>query len=83
MYALSLKGLKIPADVSVIAYGDSEWCRFYPTPITSVCQPVEEMGRVAANLLLNRIEGKPLSQQKICLKSMLMRRASTANINKI
>ena len=83
LYALSLKGLKIPEDVSVIAYGDSEWCRFYPTPITSVCQPVEEMGRVAANLLLRRIEGESHSQQKICLKSMLMRRASTADINKI
>lgn len=83
LYALSLKGMKIPLDVSVIAYGDSEWCRFYPTPITSVCQPVEEMGRVAANLLLDRIEGNAQKQQRICLKSMLMRRASTSDINKI
>jgi DNA-binding LacI/PurR family transcriptional regulator len=81
LYALSLKNFKIPDDVSVVSYGDSNWCRFYPTPITSICQPVEEMGRVAANLLLERISGKAHVQERICLKSMLMRRASTTNIS--
>ena len=49
---------KIPNDVSVVSYGDSDWCRFYPTPITSMCQPVDEMGREAASILLERIKGK-------------------------
>ena len=45
---------KIPNDVSVVSYGDSDWCRFYPTPITSMCQPVDEMGREAASILLEK-----------------------------
>ena len=29
LYALNLKDFKIPNDVSVVSYGDSDWCRFY------------------------------------------------------
>lgn len=82
LYALNLKGFKVPNDVSVVSYGDSDWCRFYPTPITSVCQPIEEMGQKAASLLLDRINGSKDAQNNICLKSMLLRRASTASPTK-
>ena len=82
LYALSLKGLKIPQDMSVISYGDNDWCRFYPTPITSVCQPVEEMGRTAAQLLLDRIQEPTRDFSKVCLKSMLLNRASTDKPNR-
>ena len=81
LYALNLKGFKIPNDVSVVSYGDSNWCRFYPTPITSVCQPVEEMGRMAATMVLERINGSRDKVNNVCLKSMLLRRASTSSPN--
>ena len=80
LYALNLKDFKIPTDVSVVSYGDSDWCRFYPTPITSMCQLVDEMGREAASILLDRIKGKQGDPEKICLKSMLLRRASSSEI---
>ena len=80
LYALNLKDFKIPTDVSVVSYGDSDWCRFYPTPITSMCQPVDEMGREAASILLERIKGKQGDPEKICLKSMLLRRASSSEL---
>lgn len=80
LYALNLKNFKIPNDVSVVSYGDSDWCRFYPTPITSMCQPVDEMGREAASILLERIRGKQGDPEKICLKSMLLRRASSSEL---
>lgn len=80
LYALNLKDFKIPNDVSVVSYGDSDWCRFYPTPITSMCQPVDEMGREAASILLERIKGKKGDPEKICLKSMLLRRASSSEL---
>ena len=77
LYALSLKGCKVPDDVSVVSYGDSSWCRFYPTPITSIAQPVEEMGEMAAKMLLDQICAHTAPKQ-VCLKSMLMARASVA-----
>ena len=80
LYALNLKNFKIPNDISVVSYGDSDWCRFYPTPITSMCQPVDEMGREAASILLDRIKGNKGDPEKICLKSMLLRRASSSEL---
>lgn len=80
LYALNLKNFKIPNDISVVSYGDSDWCRFYPTPITSMCQPVDEMGREAASILMDRIKGKKGDTEKVCLKSMLLRRASSSEL---
>ena len=47
--------LQVPHDVSVVGFGDAEWMRAYPPPITAIDQPNYEVGRRAANLLLRRI----------------------------
>jgi LacI family transcriptional regulator len=56
LVALREKGLDVPGDVSVIGFGDAEWMRAYPPPITAVDQPNYQVGREAAGLLLRRIE---------------------------
>jgi len=61
-----------------LSYGDSNWCRFYPTPITSIAQPTEELGLMAAKTLVDRINGKKDPSERISLKSMLLRRASSS-----
>jgi LacI family transcriptional regulator len=53
--ALRERGLEVPRDVSVVGFGDAEWMRAYPPPITAVDQPNYEVGRRAATLLLRRI----------------------------
>ena len=78
LYALNLKQVKLAKDISIISYGDNPWCRFFPTPITAIVQPTEEMGRVAAKTLIERINGKTDAPIHHCLKSMLLRRASTS-----
>ena len=80
LYALNLKGIKVPDVISVVAYGDSKWGRFYPTPVTSLRQPVEEMGTIAARLLFERINGKTGDFEHICLEPMLLTRASTDEV---
>ncbi len=79
LYALNLKGVKVPEEMSVISYGDSDWCRFYPTPITALRQPVDEMGNRAATMIIDGIEHKGISHEVVCLESMLLKRASTAH----
>ena len=81
LYALNLKGIKIPGDISVLAYGDSHWGRFYPVPITSIRQPTEEMGEYAATILFERIHGKQEDFKNICLEPMLLPRVSTAAVS--
>ena len=53
--ALREHGLEVPGDVSVVGFGDAQWMRAYPPPITAIDQPNYEVGRRAANLLLRRI----------------------------
>ena len=51
-------GLRVPDDVALVGFDDSAVCRHTDPALTSVHQPVEEMGRVMADLLLARIAGR-------------------------
>jgi DNA-binding LacI/PurR family transcriptional regulator len=52
-------GLQIPRDVAVVGFDNIEFSQWTLPPLTTVRQPTEEMGRRAAEILFDRIEGKP------------------------
>jgi DNA-binding LacI/PurR family transcriptional regulator len=56
MKALQAQGLKVPADVSVIGFDDIAWASHAEPPLTTIRIQREEMGRLAANLLIRQIE---------------------------
>ncbi|MFD8984083.1 LacI family DNA-binding transcriptional regulator [Streptomyces sp. NPDC059564] len=76
---LRAAGRRIPQDVAVVGFGDSELARHLDPPLTSVRQPVEEMGRTMARLLLERIAGKPggPGERSVVLPAQLVVRASS------
>lgn len=49
------RGLRVGADLAVAGYDDVEWADLLDPPITTVAQPIAEMGRTAVRLLLDRI----------------------------
>ena len=53
--ALRDRGLRIPEDVAVIGFDDTEWASLLDPPLTVVSQPAYEMGSQAARMLLARI----------------------------
>jgi len=53
---LDESNLRIPHDISVVAFDDTEWLSIWRPPITCVDVAVDEMARLAADLLLKRIE---------------------------
>nr|WSX51746.1 LacI family transcriptional regulator [Streptomyces sp. NBC_00974] len=55
---LRAAGRRIPQDVALVGFDDSVLARHMDPPLTSVRQPVEEMGRTMARLLLARIAGE-------------------------
>ena len=57
MRALRERGLRIPDDVSVVGYDDVFLARYLTPTLTTVRQPLVEMGRAAADLLLARLDG--------------------------
>jgi LacI family transcriptional regulator len=53
--ALKDAGLRVPEDVSVVGFDDILSAAYYSPSLTTVCQPLAEMGKRGAQVLLNRI----------------------------
>jgi DNA-binding LacI/PurR family transcriptional regulator len=75
MRVLKERGRRIPSDVAVVGFEDSVVARQTEPPLTTVHQPVEEMGREMARLLLDRIRGDN-GAGSVILDTHLVRRAS-------
>ena len=55
LLALGQSGLKVPQDMSVVAFDDVEWMTMTSPPLTAVRQPVADMASSAAELVLRRL----------------------------
>lgn len=71
-------GLRIPEDVSVIGFDDIQSAAFHNPSLTTVRQPLREMGEAAARLLLERLTGEPPFPEMVTLETELVVRGSTA-----
>ena len=76
--ALREEGLRVPQDVSVIGFDDIPGAASYTPSLTTVQQPLHRMGDVAAQVLLERIEGKKEYPPDIAIEPELIVRESTA-----
>lgn len=76
--ALHEQGLRVPQDISVIGFDDIPGAAFHFPSLTTVRQPLNRMGEVAAQTLLERIEGKLDYPSDIAIEPELVVRESTA-----
>ena len=78
--ALREGGRSIPQDVSVVGFDDIQSAAFQNPALTTVRQPLREMGMLAAETLLRRIAAPPEAEypKEIVVQPELVRRASTA-----
>lgn len=76
--AIYERGLSIPGDISVIGFDDVPSAQWMTPPLTTIRQPLKEMGRVAINILLKLIAGEELETPRVELASSLITRASCA-----
>ena len=53
--ALAKAGLRVPENCSVVGFDDVAACSLYTPPLTTVRQPMEAMGAMAANLVVEGI----------------------------
>ena len=75
--ALQEAGLRVPEDVSVIGFDDIREAGFYTPSLTTVRQPLGQMGEMAAEVLLDRIENLAEFRAQILLEPLLVVREST------
>jgi DNA-binding LacI/PurR family transcriptional regulator len=76
MRVLKESGRNIPADVAVIGFDDSAIARHADPPLTTVHQPVGEMGKEMARLLVARIHGVEVPHPVAILDTRLVVRES-------
>jgi LacI family transcriptional regulator len=69
-------GLRVPEDVSVIGFDDVNSAAYQNPSLTTIRQPWEKMAQIAAETLLNRLQGKPVSKE-ILVEPELVVREST------
>jgi DNA-binding LacI/PurR family transcriptional regulator len=70
-------GMRVPLDISVIGFDDIQGAAYSNPSLTTVRQPLAEMGRIAAKALLERIEGKKDGPREIAIEPSLIVRQST------
>jgi DNA-binding LacI/PurR family transcriptional regulator len=70
--------LRVPQDVSIVGYDDTPVCELATPPLTSVRQPAQEMGRVAAESLLELIGGRTVGDNSKNLEPHLVVRSSSS-----
>ena len=78
MRAFQEAGLRVPQDISVIGFDDIQGAAFSNPGLTTVRQPLADMGRLAAQTLLSRIEGATDCPAEIPIEPELVVRQSTA-----
>ena len=75
--ALHDANLRVPQDVSVIGFDDIQPAAYTLPRLTTISQPLMEMGREATQILLNRIYGTSVAREEVTFEPRLVVREST------
>jgi DNA-binding LacI/PurR family transcriptional regulator len=73
-------GLSVPKDISVVGFDDIQLAAYISPSLTTVRQPLREMGALAASTLLRRIQGEQVSEETLVQPEFVVRE-STACIS--
>jgi DNA-binding LacI/PurR family transcriptional regulator len=77
MAAIRRAGLRVPQDIAVVGYDDSALALFSDPPLSSVRQPIEEMGREMARSILAQLGTSRQVPRSVVLATELVVRGSS------
>lgn len=75
--AANAAGIAVGRDLAVTGYDDSAMAQFLHPPLTSVRQPITEVGRAIVRLLLGRLSPEPAAPEGVLLRPSLIVRPSS------
>jgi LacI family transcriptional regulator len=78
MEAARERNLRVPEDISVVGFDDQVPARWAVPPLTTIRQPMADMGRVALRLAARLAAGESLDTNRVELATELVLRESTA-----
>jgi DNA-binding LacI/PurR family transcriptional regulator len=77
-------GLKIPDDIALAGFDNMDFASYLSVPLTSVSQSFYDMGKVATEILLDKIEGRTKEIKEIILPvELIVRQSTSGNKNKV
>ena len=79
LQAIREAGLKVPQDVCVVGFDDVPLASHTEPPLTTVHQPMRQMGATSARLLIAHFEGTPLPTAPTVIPTELIVRGSTGS----
>lgn len=74
-------GLRVPDDISIVGFDDIESAAFHNPSLTTIRQPLAQMGTAAARILLQRIRGQASFPDMVPITPEIVIRESTAPPN--
>ena len=78
--AARTRGVRVPQDLSVVGFDDTEVARVSSPPLTTVAQPLRRMGTVALRTALRVAAGEHIDSHHVELATGLVVRESTAPV---
>lgn len=76
--ALYEEGINVPEDISLISFDDIEAAEFLNPPLSTVKIHAEEMGKMAAKLLWDRLNGRNISTRVVLDTELIIRKSCQA-----
>jgi LacI family transcriptional regulator len=71
------RGIKVPGELAIVGYDDIEYAAAAAIPLTSVRQPREQLGRAAAQLLIEEVDDPLHRHRQVVFQPDLVIRASS------
>lgn len=76
MAAITQAGLRVPEDIAVVGFDNTELAEMITPPLTTIAQPSRDIGRKAFSLLMAKIEQPDSAAERIILDWELVVRSS-------
>lgn len=75
--AMARLGWNLGSDLGLVGFDDTEWSPYIGPGLTTIAQPTDELGRLAAGCLIERLKGMDLPPRQILLSGRLLPRGSS------
>lgn len=75
--AMARLGLRLGPDVGLVGFDDTEWSPYVGPGLSTIAQPTDDLGCIAAGCLIERLKGLELPPRQILLSGRLLTRGSS------
>ena len=75
VFELNRQGIKIPEEIGIVAYDDFDWMGMITPPLTTVKQQAYQMGYIAAEMLIRKMNGMNINEKVMLDTSIILRKS--------